>query len=46
MKFEIFIVQPGLSKQNTNDAIQTLIGVTESYLKEVGGVSLGVIVNE
>ncbi|OCL89411.1 DEAD/DEAH box helicase [Arcobacter porcinus] len=46
MKFEIFIVQPGLSKQNTNDTIQTLIGVTESYLKEVGGVDLGVIVNE
>lgn len=46
MKFEIFIVQPGLSKQNTNDAIQTLIGATESYLKEVSGVSLGVIVNE
>jgi len=46
MKFEIFIVQPGLSKQDTNAAIQTLLGVTESYLKEVGGVSLGVIVNE
>lgn len=46
MKFEIFIVQPGLSKQDTNEAIQTLLGVTESYLKEVGGVSLGVIVNE
>lgn len=46
VKFEIFIVQPGLSKTDTNEAILTLLGVTESYLKEVGGVKLGVIVNE
>ena len=46
MRFEIFIVQPGLSKIDTNEAILTLLGVTESYLKEVGGVSLGVIVSE
>lgn len=46
MKFDVFIVQPGLSKQDTNEAIQTLLGVTESYLKEVGGVGLEVIVNE
>jgi len=46
MKFEIFIVQPGMSKQDTSPEIMTLISVTESYLKEVGGVNLGVIVNE
>jgi len=46
MKYEIFIVQPGLSKNDTNDSIMTLLGVTDSYLKEVGGVNLGVIVNE
>lgn len=46
MKFEIFIVQPGMSKQDTSPEIMTLLGVSESYLKEVGGVNLGVIVNE
>jgi len=46
MKFEIFIVQPGMSKQDTSPEILTLLGVTESYLKEVGGVDLNVIVNE
>jgi len=46
MKFEIFIVQPGMSKQDTSPEILTLLGVTESYLKEVGGINLKVIVNE
>ncbi|KAA0257302.1 DEAD/DEAH box helicase [Deferribacter autotrophicus] len=46
MEFEIFIVQPGLSKQNTSENIMTLLGVTENYLKEVGGIDLKVIVNE
>jgi len=46
MKFEIFIVQPGMSKQDTSPEIMTLIGVTENYLKDVGGVELRVVVNE
>ncbi len=46
MKFEVFIVQPGMSKKDTSPEIMTLIGVTENYLKDVGGVDLKVIVNE
>jgi superfamily II DNA or RNA helicase len=46
MEFEIFIVQPSLSKQNTSESILTLLGVTENYLKEVGNIDLKVIVNE
>ncbi|MDM1391303.1 DEAD/DEAH box helicase family protein [Myroides marinus] len=46
MNFEIFIVQPSLSKQNTSESIMTLLGVTANYLKEVGNVNLKVIVNE
>lgn len=46
MEFEIFIVQPSLSKHNTSDSILTLLGVTENYLKEVGNIDLKVIVNE
>ena len=46
MVFEIFIVQPSLSIQNVTDGIMTLLGVTDNYLKEVGGINLKVIVNE
>jgi len=46
MNFEIFIVQPSLSKQNTSDSIMTLLGVTANYLKEVADIDLRVIVNE
>ena len=46
MNFEVFIVQPSLSKQNVSDSIMTLLGVTENYLKEVGNINLKVIVNE
>ena len=46
MNFEVFIVQPGLSKQNVSENIMTLLGVTENYLKEVGNINLKVIVNE
>lgn len=45
MNFEIFIVQPSLSKQNTSTSIMTLLGVTANYLKEVGDIDLKVIVN-
>lgn len=46
MNFEVFIVQPSLSKQNVSENIMTLLGVTENYLKEVGNIDLKVIVNE
>jgi len=46
MNFEIFIVQPSLSKQNTSEPIMTLLGVTANYLKEVADIDLKVIVNE
>lgn len=46
MSFEVFIVQPSLSKQNTSESIMTLLGVTENYLKEVGDINLTVIVNQ
>lgn len=46
MSFEVFIVQPSLSKQVTTDSIMTLLGVTENYLKEVADIDLKVIVNE
>jgi len=46
MNFEIFIVQPSLSKQNVSDSIMTLLGVTENYLKEVADIDLNVIVNQ
>ena len=45
MNFEVFIVQPSLSKQNVSENIMTLLGVTENYLKEVGNIDLKVIVN-
>lgn len=46
MNFEIFIVQPSLSKQNTSESIMTLLGVTANYLKEVADIDLKIIVNE
>lgn len=46
MNFEVFIVQPSLSKQNVSENIMTLLGVTENYLKEFGDIDLKVIVNE
>lgn len=46
MNFEIFIVQPSLSKRNTSEPIMTLLGVTANYLKEVADIDLRVIVNE
>lgn len=46
MYFEIFIVQPSISKINVGDDILTLLGVTESYIKETSGINLSVICNE
>ena len=46
MNFEIFLVQPSLSKGNVSESIMTLLGVTENYLKEVADIDLNVIVNQ
>lgn len=43
MEFEIYIVQPGLSKAEVSSEILTLLGVTENYIKEVAGIDLKVI---
>ncbi|WP_347052141.1 DEAD/DEAH box helicase [Flavobacterium olei] len=45
MEFEIFIVQPSLSKQNASENILTLLGVTENFLMEYAGIKLNVIVS-
>lgn len=45
MNFEIFIVQPSLSKKNVSESIMTLLGVTNNYLKEVGDINLKIIVS-
>jgi len=48
MVFEVFIVQPSLSKAQAANypSIMTLLGVTENYLKETAAIDLKVIVNE
>ena len=43
MDFEIFIVQPSLSKSSTSTSILTLLGVTENYIKEFADINLSVI---
>ena len=46
VKYSIYIVQPGVSKATASDEILTLLGVTESFLKERTGIELNVITNE
>lgn len=46
MNFTIYIVQPSLSPSDISDDQLTILGVTENYLHEIGGVSLTVIANE
>lgn len=46
MTFEMFIVQPSLSVNNTSEGILTVLGVTNNYLKEVGNINLTVIANQ
>lgn len=46
VKYEIYIVQPGLSKENASNDILALLGVTENYIKEIGGIDLKIIVNK
>lgn len=43
MSFEIFIVQPSISKRNVTEDILNLLGVTENYIKETTGIDLKVI---
>ncbi|MGE7673491.1 DEAD/DEAH box helicase [Lysinibacillus sp. NPDC094403] len=43
MQFEIYIVQPSISKSNIGEDILTLLGVTESFLKETSGINLKII---
>lgn len=46
IEFQIFIVQPSISKENVSDDILTLLGVTENYIKEIGGIDLEIIASE
>lgn len=43
VEYRIYIVQPGLSKESASDDILTLLGVTDSYLKDKTGIDLQVI---
>ena len=46
VSYSIFIVQPGASKAGVSEEILTLLGVTDSYLKDKTGIDLRVITNE
>ena len=46
VKYSIYVVQPGVTKKTATDEILTLLGVTESFLKERTGIELKVITNE
>lgn len=46
VKYDIYIVQPGLSKEDVSPEILTLLGVTANHIKKQGGIDLKIIVNE
>lgn len=46
LEFDIYIVQPGISKQNISSEQLSLLGVTETYLMERAAIKLKVIGNE
>ena len=46
VKFSIYIVQPGASKAEVSNEILTLLGVTDSFLKDRTGIDLKVITSE
>ncbi|MFZ2782883.1 MAG: DEAD/DEAH box helicase family protein [Sediminibacterium sp.] len=46
VEFEIFIVQPGLSKSNASESQLSLLGVADSYLKGKADISLTIIGSE
>jgi hypothetical protein len=43
VEYEIYIVQPALSKANASVPILTLLGVTETFIKEYANINLKVI---
>ena len=46
VNYSIYIVQPGVSKVRITNEILTLLGVTDSYLKDKTGIDLRVITSE
>lgn len=46
VSYSIFIVQPGASKAGMSEEILTLLGVTDSYLKDKTGIDLQVITSK
>lgn len=46
IEFEIFIVQPALSKAAASEEILTLLGVTDNFLMELAHIKLSVIVSD
>lgn len=44
--FSIYIVQPGASKAAVTDEILSLLGVTDSFLKDRTGIDLKVVTSE
>lgn len=43
VEYEIYIVQPALSKSKASEDILMLLGVTETYIKEFAAITLNVI---
>lgn len=43
VEFTIFLVQPSISKETVTSDILMLLGVTENYLLETGGIKLNII---
>lgn len=46
VSYNIYIVQPGASKTGVSNEILTLLGITDSYLKDKTGIDLHVITSE
>lgn len=46
IEFEVYIVQPSLSKEKVSDNILTLLGMTENFLLEFAAIKLKVLVSE
>lgn len=46
VEYEIYIVQPAISKENSTEDMLTLLGVTDNYLKEIAGINLKIIGSE
>lgn len=46
MEFEIFIVQPGTTKEKISNEILTLLSVTENYIMEMSNIKLNIVINK